>query len=125
MNQNNNSRLTANAQKLRTNMTKEERRLWYDCLKKLPVTVNRQKVIGSFILDFYCASAKVAIELDGSQHYEEDGREKDKKRDTYLNERGITVLRYSNRDVNMQFRDVCEDIERHLTQNTSSVSPAG
>ena len=106
-------------------MTKEERRLWYDCLKKLPVTVNRQKVIGSFILDFYCASAKVAIELDGSQHYEEDGREKDKKRDTYLNERGITVLRYSNRDVNMQFRDVCEDIERHLTQNTSSVSPAG
>ena len=125
MNQNNNSRLTANAQKLRTNMTKEERKLWYDCLKKLPVTVNRQKVIGSFILDFYCASAKVAIELDGSQHYEEDGREKNKKRDTYLNERGITVLRYSNRDVNMQFRDVCEDIERHLTQNTSSVSPAG
>ena len=125
MNQNNNSRLTANAQKLRTNMTKEERRLWYDCLKKLPVTVNRQKVIGSFILDFYCASAKVAIELDGSQHYEEDGREKDKKRDTYLNERGITVLRYSNRDVNMQFRDVCEDIERHLIHNTSSVSPAG
>ena len=105
-------------------MTKEERRLWYDCLKKLPVTVNRQKVFGKFILDFYCASAKVAIEVDGTQHYEDEGREKDKERDTYLNERGITVLRYSNRDVNMRFRDVCEDIERHLIQNTSSVMPS-
>ena len=114
MNQNNNSKLTANAQTLRSNMTKEERRLWYDCLKKLPVTVNRQKVFGKYILDFYCASAKIAIELDGSQHYEEEGREKDRERDKYLNERGITVLRYSNRDVNMHFRDVCEDIERHL-----------
>ncbi|MBR5162573.1 MAG: endonuclease domain-containing protein, partial [Schwartzia sp.] len=121
VNQEHNAVLTANAQTLRNNMTKEERRLWYDCLKKLPVTVNRQKVFGKFILDFYCASAKVAIEVDGTQHYEDEGREKDKERDTYLNERGITVLRYSNRDVNMRFRDVCEDIERHLIQNTSSV----
>ena len=125
MNQEKNSALTANAQTLRSNMTKEERRLWYDCLKKLPVTVNRQKVFGKYILDFYCASAKIAIELDGSQHYEKDGQEKDRERDKYLNEHGITVLRYSNRDVNTQFRDVCEDVERQLVQNTSSVSPAG
>ena len=99
-------------------MTKEERKLWYDCLKKLPVTVNRQKVFGNYILDFYCASAKIAIELDGSQHYEEEGHAKDAERDTYLNERGIKVLRYSNREVNQQFRDVCEDIERHLSSAT-------
>ena len=95
-------------------MTKEERKLWYDCLKKLPITVNRQKVFGKYILDFYCASAKIAIELDGSQHHEEKGKAKDEERDTYLNERGITVLRYSNRDVNQQFRTICEDIENHL-----------
>ena len=69
---------------------------------------------GNYILDFYCASAKIAIELDGSQHYEEEGHAKDAERDTYLNERGITILRYSNRDVNQQFRVVCEDIENHL-----------
>ena len=95
-------------------MTKEERKLWYDGLKKLPITVNRQKVFGKYILDFYCASAKIAIELDGSQHYEEEGQAKDEERDRYLNERGITVLRYSNRDVNQRFRTVCEDIESHL-----------
>ena len=95
-------------------MTNEERKLWYDYLKDLPVTVNRQKVFGKYIIDFYCASAKIAIEVDGSQHYEKDGRAKDEERDTYLNERGITVLRYSNREVNQQFRDVCEDIECHL-----------
>ena len=105
-------------------MTKEERTLWYDCLKKLPVTVNRQKVFGKYILDFYCASAKIAIEIDGSQHYEEDGQAKDKERDTYLNERGITVLRYSNRDVNQQFRTVCEDIESHLIRQPCGLPPS-
>ena len=73
LNKTNNPQLTANAQKLRREMTKEERRLWYDFLKHLPVTVNRQKVIGCYIVDFYCASHKLAIELDGSQHYEAKG----------------------------------------------------
>jgi len=113
MNSHNNSLLTANAQKLRKSMTKEERKLWYDCLKKLPVSVNRQKVFGKYILDFYCASVKIAIELDGSQHYEVEGREKDKLRDAYLKENDVTVLRYSNRDVNLNFDVVCEDIYRH------------
>jgi very-short-patch-repair endonuclease len=113
MNTHNNSLLTANAQKLRKSMTKEERKLWYDCLKKLPVSVNRQKVFGKYILDFYCASVKIAIELDGSQHYEVEGREKDKLRDAYLKENDVTVLRYSNRDVNLNFDVVCEDIYRH------------
>ena len=114
MNCENNPILTANAQKLRSQMTKEERKLWYVFLKTLPVTVNRQKVLGPYILDFYCASAKTAIELDGSQHYEDGGRSTDEERDQYLKERGITVLRYSNRDVNQQFKTICEDIENHL-----------
>ena len=125
MNQAHNPDLKTNAQNLRRNMTKEERKLWYDCLKKLPITVNRQKVFGRYILDFYCASAKVAIELDGSQHYEEQGALKDIERDNYLKEHGITVLRYSNRDVNCQFREVCEDIREHLIRRFAPPSPQG
>ena len=102
------------AQELRKSMTKEERHLWYDFLKKLPVTVNRQKVVGSYILDFYIASAKIAIELDGSQHYSADGRESDKERDEFLEDNGIKVLRYSNYDMNHNFEGVCRDIEKHL-----------
>ena len=73
MNSNANLHLKTNAQKLRKNMTRQERHLWYDFLKKLPITVNCQKVIGKYIVDFYCAGAKTVIELDGSQHYEENG----------------------------------------------------
>ena len=74
MNQRSNPDHTKYAQKLRREMTKEERHLWYDFLKTLPETVNRQKVIGPCIVDFYCASAGLVIELDGSQHFEETGK---------------------------------------------------
>ena len=104
-------------------MTKEERHLWYDFFKQLPYTVNRQKVIGPYIVDFYCAAFKTVIELDGSQHYEETGREADAVRDRYLHHRGIKVLRYSNTDIMQHFAEVCEDILRHF--DTSSVSPSG
>ena len=96
MNTTNNSKLTGNAKALRKNMTKEERHLWYDFLKSLPVTVNRQKIIGNYIVDFYIATYKIVIELDGSQHYENKGIENDIKRDTFLNDLGIKVLRYLN-----------------------------
>ena len=114
MNQTNNPKLRNNAQKLRREMTKEERRLWYDFLKQLPLTVNRQKVIGSYIVDFYCSSAKLAIELDGSQHFEADGATSDRERDCALNQLGITVVRYSNDDVNRDFNGVCADLLRRL-----------
>ena len=114
MNEHRNNKLTGNAQKLRKEMTKEERRLWYDFLKTLPVTVNRQKVIGSYIVDFYCAEAKLVIELDGSQHFEKDGLAADAERDAFLNAEGITVLRYSNSEINYNFVGVCEDIIRRL-----------
>ena len=114
MNQTNNPKLRKNAQKLRREMTKEERRLWYDFLKQLPLTVNRQKVIGHYIVDFYCASAKLAIELDGSQHYESEGTTSDQERDYALNQLGITVVRYSNRDIDRNFDGVCADLLRRL-----------
>ena len=120
MNKTNNSKLTGNAKTLRKNMTKEERHLWYDFLKTLPITVNRQKVIGNYIIDFYIASAKIVVELDGSQHYEDKGIANDTKRDAFLNDLGIKVLRYSNLDVNQRFESVCEDILNNI--NTSSVT---
>lgn len=108
------NKLTSNSQSLRKNMTKEERHLWYDFLKVLPVTVNRQKVIKNYIVDFYIAKHKLVIEVDGSQHYENAGSAKDKKRDYDLNLMGITVLRYSNYDINFSFDAVCEDILNHF-----------
>ena len=83
-------------------MTKEERHLWYDCLKQLPYTIHRQKVLGPYIVDFYCAAKQIVIELDGSQHYDEAGHAADIQRDAYLNELGIRVLRYSNSDINLK-----------------------
>ncbi len=114
MNKTNNPKLKTNSQELRKNMTKEERHLWYDCLKELPITINRQKVIGNYIVDFYCADAKIVIELDGSQHFEDKGIEYDAKRDEYLKSLGFTVLRYSNHDVNTNFYGVCTDIRRKI-----------
>ena len=95
-------------------MTKEERHLWYDFLKDLPFTFNRQEIIGNCIVDFYCAKAKIVIELDGSQHYEDKGLEADRERDDFLRSLGLRVLRYSNLDVNTNFRGVCEDILSYL-----------
>ena len=109
-----NSRLTSNARNLRKNMTKEERHLWYDFLRELPVNVHRQKVIGRYIVDFYIAEIKLVIELDGSQHYEESAACKDRERDTYLQSLGISVVRYSNGDVNQNFSAVCQDIYNRL-----------
>ena len=110
MNQNSNCRLTGVSQKLRNDMTEEERKLWYCCLKKMPYTFNRQKVIGDYVVDFYCAKAKLVIELDGSQHYEDGGMQKDKERDAYLARRGISVVRYSNLDIVRRFDEVCQDL---------------
>ena len=114
MNETNNPKLTGISKTLRKNMTKEERHLWYDFLKDLTVTVNRQKVIGNYIVDFYCATAKIVIELDGSQHFEEKGEAKDNVRDKFLSSLGINVLRYSNFEVQTDFNGVCEDIWNHI-----------
>jgi len=99
-------------------MTKEERRLWYEFLKGLPLTVNRQKTIGNYIVDFCCAKAKLIIELDGSQHYEEEGLRSDMIRDDYLKSEGFKILRYSNADINQRFTEVCEDILQNISASS-------
>ena len=109
-----NPKLTGNAKALRRNMTKQERKLWYDFLKLLPVTVNRQKVLGHYIVDFYIHNEKLVIELDGDQHGEPEALAKDEARDTWLREQGMTVLRYPNSWVDQSFEDVCQDILSHL-----------
>ena len=96
------------ATNLRTNMTKEEKKLWYQFLKKLSVTFYRQKPFGNYIVDFYCASKQLVIELDGTQHFEEQGKQYDETRDAYLQSLGLTVLRIANCDVNRHFDAVCQ-----------------
>ena len=113
--------LTSNSKALRKTMTPEEKHLWYDFLKLLPITVNRQKTIGSYIVDFYIHSKKLVIELDGIQHTAIGHKEKDEIRDRYLSENGITVLRYDNKAVNNEFTFVCEDILKHLELDFSSL----
>ena len=110
-----NSKLTPLAQKLRREMTKEEKHLWYDFLRKCPFQFKRQKVIDRYIVDFYCESKKVAVELDGEQHYSEKGIQYDIARDDYLSSVGVQVLRYSNYEVNTNFDGVCHDIYARLT----------
>ena len=122
MNKTNNSKLTSKAQYLRKNMTEEERKLWYTFLKKLPLTVHRQKVIKRYIVDFYIAEAKLVIELDGLQHYESEKQIKDKERDLYLMNEGYTILRYTNLDIKRKYKDVCEDIWKHIEENVSTSS---
>ena len=102
------------AKKLRKDMTKEEKHLWYDFLKMLPVTVNRQKVIGRYIADFYIASSNLVIEIDGSQHYKETAKENDAERDSYMAACGIKVIRFTNSDINRRFDAVCREITKNI-----------
>ncbi len=106
-----NPKLTENAKTLRKNMTKEERHLWYDFLRTYPVRFLRQKVIDTYIADFYCHSARLVIELDGSQHYEEKGLLKDKVRTEKIESRNLTVIRIPNNEINRNFSGVCEYID--------------
>ena len=99
-------------------MTKEERHLWYDFLRLLNIPFHRQKTIGQYIVDSYCDKANLIIELDGSQHFDTTGIEEDKSRDLFLSSSGYTILRYSNSDVNRNFRGVCEDILAQLSEQT-------
>lgn len=102
-------------------MTVEEKHLWYDFLKKLPMNVNRQKIIENYIVDFFIAGKRVAIELDGSQHRMPENEAADEKRDSDLRKLGITVLRYTNLQVNQNFNAVCEDILKNIGLQASDL----
>ena len=100
-----------NARRLRREMTPHERKLWYLYLRKYPVKIYKQRIIGKFIVDFYCASAKLVIEADGSQHFEARGMAYDAERSAFLSALGLEVLRFSNWDIDRNFRGVCEQID--------------
>ena len=117
-----NQQLVPFAKQLRKEMTKEERHLWYDFLRTHPVRFSRQKVLGKYIADFYSAEAKLVIELDGFQHYEDGGAEKDAERTAFLEGYGLTVIRIPNNEVMHNFRGVCEYIDGAVKQSLSQKS---
>ena len=116
-----NKQLVPFAKRLRKEMTKEERHLWYDFLRTYPVRFSRQKVLGKYIADFYSAEAKLVIELDGSQHYEDGNIKKDTERTTFLEGYGLTVIRIPNNEVSRNFRGVCEYIDSAVKQSLSQL----
>ena len=109
------------AKQLRKNMTKEERHLWYDFLRDYPLRFLRQKTIGHYIVDFYCAKAQLVIELDGSQHFEPEEIQKDADRTAFLESFGIQVIRIPNNDVTQNFPGVCEYIDTAVKQSLSQL----
>ena len=116
-----NKQLVPLAKQLRNGMTKEERHLWYDFLRSYPIRFSRQKVLGKYIVDFYSAEARLVIELDGSQHYENSNMEKDEERTAFLNEYGLTVVRIPNNEVFSNFSGVCEHIDNAVRQSLSQL----
>ena len=104
------------ARELRRNATKEENTLWYQYLRNYPVRFRRQRPLGPYIADFYCAKARLVIELDGSQHFDPDGMNYDAVRTEYMESLGLKVLRFSNTDINQRLRDVCDQIDIEIAQ---------
>ncbi|MBE6919219.1 MAG: endonuclease domain-containing protein [Ruminococcaceae bacterium] len=99
------------AKELRKNMTPWERKLWYTFLRSYPVRFQRQKAIGNYIVDFYCAKARLVIELDGGGHYEPQQLTRDAARSRTLERMELTVLRFSNLDIDQNFNGVCQSID--------------
>ena len=116
-----NKQLVPFARQLRKEMTNEERHLWYDFLRTYPIRFSRQKVLGKYIADFYSAEAKLIVELDGSQHYDEGNAEKDTQRTAFLEGYGLTVIRIPNNEVSKNFRGVCEYIDTAVRQSLSQL----
>ena len=117
-----NKQLVPFAKQLRREMTKEERHLWYDFLRDYPVRFSRQKVLGKYIADFYSAEAKMVIELDGSQHYEDENVERDSERTKFLESYGLRIIRFPNNEIVRNFRGVCEYIDIAVRQSLSQKS---
>jgi very-short-patch-repair endonuclease len=96
---------------LRNNATRQENHLWYDFLRTYPLHFYRQRIIGEYIVDFYCPKAKLVIELDGLQHFKENAQKYDVVRTQYMNSLGLYVLRFTNQDINNNFEGVCEIVD--------------
>lgn len=111
-----NNQMLGRAKELRREMTPQERKLWYGFLRKYPVKIYKQRIIDSFIVDFYCASAKLAIEVDGSQHYTEEGLAYDAERAKCFEKYGLKVIRFSNQEIDREFQNVCTEIDRNIRE---------
>ena len=111
-----NSQNLANARSQRKNMTPQERRLWYDFLRYCKPRFRRQELIGNYIADFFCYEAKLVVEVDGSQHFLPDQRQRDNARTAYFHSMGIKIMRVDNGQVNRNFDGVCEGILIALQQ---------
>lgn len=109
-------KLKSRADELRKNMTQQEWNLWYFYLRNHRLKWYRQRIIDRFIVDFYCHAAKLVIEIDGKQHYTDQGIVYDTERTQVLQGYGLKVLRYTNQQLVDNFQDVCWDIERNLQQ---------
>ena len=109
-------KLIPRAKELRKNATRQENHLWYDFLRTYPVRFQRQKTIGGFIVDFYCHYAKLVIELDGSQHYTDEGKAYDAERTSILEKYGLSIMRFSNNDIDNKFQAVCNMIDQKIKE---------
>ena len=109
-----NKKLTPIAKTLRKTMTKEEKHLWYDFLREYPIKFCRQKVLGNYVVDFYCAKAQIVIELDGSQHFEEFNAHKDAEREVDLRQFGVCIIRIPNNYIWNNFKGVCQYIDEQV-----------
>ena len=114
-----NNDLLQTAKMLRKTLTPQERKLWYMFLRKYPVKIYKQRIIDSFIVDFYCASARLVIEVDGSQHFSQQGVAYDKERSAIIEGYDLKVLRFSNYEVDTFFKEVCETIDAEIKLRTS------
>lgn len=112
------------AKMLRKNMTKEEKHLWYDFLRGYPVRFSRQKVLGKYIADFYCAEAKLVIEIYGSGHYTDEGKQYDSERTAFLVGYGLTVIRIPNTEIFYNFKGVCDYISHIVEQSIGQIARA-
>ena len=114
-----NSKLLPYAKKLRKNMTKQERKLWYDFLRYHERKFYKQKIIGNYIADFYCPIARLIIEVDGGQHYEPEHMEYDNIRSEYFFSQNIEVIQFNNVEIMVEFTAVCTVINRVIATRTS------
>ena len=117
-----NNELLNIARILRHNMTRQEQHLWYDFLRYYPQKIYKQRIIDNFIADFYCHSARLVIEIDGSQHYTNQGKAHDEARTEILERYGIYVLRFSNEDIDKNFDGVCRMIDKVINERIKSLT---
>ena len=111
-----NNELLENAKCLRRNMTRQEKHLWYDFLRHYPVKIYKQRIIDNFIADFYCHKARLVIEIDGFQHYTNEGKLHDAARTQILEQYGISVLRFADSDIEQRFEGGCHLISKTIQE---------